>query len=179
MSKAFGAPSSDTTDTTVTSELSETTVSTETSGSTETTVLIVPIEQPHLIEPAQLTVEQREIALQGIAVPFDCACQYGYTHSYTRQPWVPRTVYTYDGDDVFAMDMKKMEGVPINDEVLAHNAHYGEGGRAGPYEHKSVRKLVKAKYHEHFTNCQLARSTGQPIPPMPEPFHFYVTFCGN
>ena len=136
-------------------------------------------DQPVDVQPVpgaepELTVEQKEIALQGITVPFDCAYQYEYTHSYTEKPWTPRTVYKYDGVDVY------VDGVPIDDEVLAHNAHYGHLGQAGPYENKSVRKLVKGRYHSHFTKCQLARSMGFTyIPPMPEPFHFYVTYCGN
>lgn len=120
------------------------------------------------------TPEQREIALQGIQVPFDCAYQYADAHLYV--PVSQRKIsvtYQYDGVNVLK------DGVTIGNDVLASSAHYGHLGRAGPYEGQSVLKLVKDMYNEHFYQCQLARANGRAIPPMPEPLCFTVTYGGN
>lgn len=129
-------------------------------------------EAPETSAP-ELTLEQSEIALQGIQVPFECAHQYGYIHSYKPKPWKPHTIYMYDGVNVFC------DGQPIGDDVLAKNAHYGHMGEPGPYENMPVRKIVQEKYFLHFSRCRMARALNLPVPPMPEPVAFYVTYCGN
>jgi len=43
----------------------------------------------------------------------------------------------------------------------------------------SVLVLVTDYYSKHFEQCKSARASGLPIPPLPEPLLFSLTYCGN